>query len=388
MSHSLINRSLDLKRLRDEGFDIEVRSGHLLVKNIPYVNTNKEIKLGTLVSELSLSGDITAVPGTHVAYFIGEQPCHKDGSEIIQLKHNIQDQTLGANLVVNRSFSTKPSEGYKDYFEKMSTYIAIISSPACSIDPEVTAKTFPVIEPLEDESIFKFIDTASSRSGINAVTAKLELGKVSIVGLGGTGSYVLDLVAKTPAKEIHLFDGDIFSQHNAFRSPGTPSIDELKDKPLKVKYFSQLYSKMHRGIIPHNYYITEETINELKEMDFTFLCIDTTKGKKFIIERLDEWDKSYIDVGMGIQLVNDSLLGILRVTTNTTEKRCNGRIPLSEAGDDEYSQNIQIADLNAFNAAMAVIKWKKLRGFYLDFEKEHNSTYTIDGNMLLNEDKE
>jgi len=388
MSHLLINRSPDLNRLRDEGYDIEIRSGHLLVKNIPYVNAQKEIKFGTLVSELSLSGDVTVVPGTHVVYFMGEQPCHKDGSEINQLKHNIQDQTLAANLVVNRSFSNKPSEGYKDYFDKMSTYITIISSPACSIDPKVTAKTFPVIEPLEDESIFKFIDTASSRAGINAVTAKLQLGKIGIVGLGGTGSYVLDLLAKTPVKEIHLFDGDIFSQHNAFRSPSTPSIDELRDKPLKVKYFGELYSKMHRGIICHNYYLTEENINELKEMDFIFLCIDTNKSKKFIIERLDEWDKSYIDVGMGIQLVNNSLLGILRVTTNTTEKRCNNRIPLSDVGDDEYSRNIQIADLNALNAAMAVIKWKKLCGFYLDFEKEHNSTYTIDGNMLLNEDKQ
>ena len=33
-------------------------------------------------------------------------------------------------------------------------------------------------------------------------------------------------------------------------------------------------------------------------------------------------------------------------------------------GDDDYNRNIQIADLNALNAAFAVIKWKKLFGFY------------------------
>ena len=38
------------------------------------------------------------------------------------------------------------------------------------------------------------------------------------------------------------------------------------------------------------------------------------------------------------------------------------------------------------NAALAVIKWKKIFSFYIDFEHEHSSTYTIDGNHLLNED--
>ena len=37
--------------------------------------------------------------------------------------------------------------------------------------------------------------------------------------------------------------------------------------------------------------------------------------------------------------------------------------------------------------ALAVIKWKKLFGFYLDLDDEHHCTYTLDGNMLLNEDK-
>ena len=36
---------------------------------------------------------------------------------------------------------------------------------------------------------------------------------------------------------------------------------------------------------------------------------------------------------------------------------------------------------------LAVIKWKKLSGFYCDLEREHHSTYTLDGNMLLNEDQ-
>ena len=50
----------------------------------------------------------------------------------------------------------------------------------------------------------------------------------------------------------------------------------------------------------------------------------------------------------------------------------------------EYERNVQIVELNALNAALAVIRWKKFRGFYLDLEGEMQSTYTLDGNHLIN----
>ena len=55
-------------------------------------------------------------------------------------------------------------------------------------------------------------------------------------------------------------------------------------------------------------------------------------------------------------------------------------------GDNPYDKNIQVADLNALNAALAVIKWKKVCGFYQDLEKEHNTTYTTSSNLLTSDD--
>ena len=82
----------------------------------------------------------------------------------------------------------------------------------------------------------------------------------------------------------------------------------------------------------------------------------------------------------------------MRVTTSTADKRDHVRDKMRISFSDRhnngvYSQNIQIADLNALNAAIAVIKWKKLFGFYMDLEKEHFCTYTIDGNFVNNEDQ-
>jgi len=391
MSQQLISRNADLQKLRTDGFDVHVKGSYLVMRGVPYVNGSKEVLRGTLVSELSLAGDDTIRPSTHVVYFAGEYPCNADGSELTKIRHQSVETHLDRDLTVHHSFSSKPPGGYFDHYEKMTTYAAIISSAARLIDPGATAQTFPVIEAEDEDSAFRYLDTASGRAEIKAVTRKLELKKLSIVGVGGTGSYVLDLTAKTPVKEIHLFDGDRFQQHNAFRSPGSASADELRVLPYKVDYFERIYSKMHRGIVPHAYHLDASNVAQLREMEFVFLCIDKGEAKKLIVGKLEEWGTSFIDVGMGVELTDDALGGVLRVTTSTVQKREHvkekHRIPFTDGdGNNEYSRNIQIADLNALNAALAVIKWKKLFGFYRDLDREHFTTYTIDGNQLLNED--
>ena len=71
-------------------------------------------------------------------------------------------------------------------------------------------------------------------------------------------------MAKTPVNEIHLYDGDTFSNHNAFRSPGAASLEELKARPLKVTYFRDAYSKMHRRVIAHQDYLDDASVQELR----------------------------------------------------------------------------------------------------------------------------
>ncbi|MGA2605893.1 MAG: ThiF family adenylyltransferase [Terriglobia bacterium] len=393
MSLRLINRSSDLKKLRDEGYDIEIRSGHLLVKSVPYVNSKKEIKTGTLVSTLNLANDVTVQPDTHAVFFQGEYPCDKDGARIARIENQSQRRNLGTDLDIDHTFSARPVNGpYADYYAKMMTYVAILSGPAQAIDPNAKAMTFPLITAKEDESVFNYIDTASSRAEINVVSAKLELDRIAIIGLGGAGGYVLDFTAKTHVKEIHLFDGDTFFQHNAFRSPGAASGEELEQKLPKTEYFCHLYSKMRRGIFSHPVNIDASNVEQLRGMNFVFLCFDAGTKKELVVESLEKFEIPFVDVGLGVYLTGDSLGGIVRTTTSTPKQRehvrAKSRISFSAGdGNNEYDRNIQIADLNALNAALAVIKWKKLFGFYHDFENEHHCTYTIDGNKLVNEDQ-
>src|SRR5260370_36106270 len=87
MSQRPINRSPDLKKLRDEGYDLEIRSGCLLGKDVPYVNSRKEVRRGILAMKLVLAGDETSRPDDHVAYFSGAHPCNEDGTEVARIKH-------------------------------------------------------------------------------------------------------------------------------------------------------------------------------------------------------------------------------------------------------------------------------------------------------------
>lgn len=391
MSPQLTSRSDDLSRLVREGYAVEIRHGYLLVHDIPYVDPAGDVRRGTLVSTLALAGDVTQRPDTHVAMFIGDEPCDASGRPIEQIRHS-GGSVLASDLTVNFSFSSKPNDGYPDYFDKMTTYANIISVPAQQKQPDITARTYRVLEDSDEQSVFRYVDTASSRAEIVAVSDKLAVQSVAIVGLGGTGAYILDLLAKTPVREIHLFDGDRFSQHNAFRAPGATSIEELTGAPPKVAHYAGRYGLMRDGIMAHPEFIDETNVHELSGMDCVFICVDRGDVRRLIIDALENDDATFIDVGMGIQLLEESLalFGQLRVTTSVPGRRdaVPRHVPThSGADDDVYAKNIQVADLNALNAALAVIRWKKLCGFYNDTDHELHSVYAIDGNALLNEER-
>lgn len=392
MSARLIARSHDLKRLQDEGYEIEVRSGFLLVRSVPYVTPGKSVASGVIVTDLALNDDITQAPRDHQVWFAGEQPCHATGASIAALGPQPCRQMLCDGVMVDFRFSAKAA--YPDYHSKITQYVEILSNPAQALrpeDPTVTARTFRPIEAAEEDSVFLYTDSASSRAGIVPLSVKLAMSRVAIVGLGGSGAYVLDLVAKTLVREIHLFDADRFLQHNAFRSPGAASLEDLRKNLSKVQYYADFYSRMRRGVIPHHAFIDDETIGHLAGFDFVFVCVDRPTARKLISEFLNTRNTPFIDVGMELELIEEqaSLVGACRITLSTPAKRDHFARHVSLDGvvaDDLYGTNIQVADMNALNAALAVLKWKKYCGFYQDCYQEHQSVYAINAHQLTRDE--
>lgn len=387
MSRRPIVRSPDLLRLQNEGYDLAIRGGYLLVQDVPYVTSTLSIARGVLVVKLDLSGDVANRPGDHVAYWIGEHPCHADGSKLSAFFNPTGPQDLGHDLKVNHMFSAKAA--YRDYHHKVTTYVGRIAGEADKVQPGVTARTFPAIAEDAEASVFKYVDTASSRAGIGAINGKIAGQRVAIIGLGGTGAYVLDLVAKTEVAEIHLFDGDVFSQHNAFRAPGAPSLDELAERPQKVARFADIYARMRGGIVVHDHFVDESSLDSLAGFDFVFICIDQGAAKRLVVGKLEAEGTPFVEVGMGVIANDDQLTGIVRVATSTrtTREQAARHISYADAEDldNQYATNIQIAELNALNAALAVIRWKKLFGVYRDSRGDFHQGFSLASGEIVSE---
>ena len=131
MSHPLIDRNANLKRLQDDEFEIEIiNDTQLVIRSVPYVNEKRQVRLGVLVSTLNLNGDLTNPPDPHTVMWAGEYPCDEHGKPLEKLRHGAGETKISDDLVTRFLFSNKPPAGYKDYHQQITTYVAIISGPA------------------------------------------------------------------------------------------------------------------------------------------------------------------------------------------------------------------------------------------------------------------
>jgi hypothetical protein len=272
-------------------------------------------------------------------------------------------------VVVERSFSNKPkvAQKFTDFFEKIESYVTIISAPAIELHGK-SPYTFRSVEDVPADSVFKFQDTLTSRAEITDLSAKFKDDVVAIIGLGGTGAYVLDYLVKTPVREIRAFDLDAYHVHNAFRSPGRLQEEELGRS--KIDVFRARYDNFRTGLTFHPKFVDASCDDEFEGVTFAFVCVDKGSSRAGIFDLLLARHIPFIDVGMGLKRKQDQLNGMVRATYYSAQDgervRAKGLAELADRPDDLYRTNIQIGELNALNAALAVIRFKQLRGFYFE----------------------
>lgn len=385
MSTQLIDHNEDLKKLKDEGYNISIiNQNTIVVKGIPYVNKDKKIVFGTIFCPFTLSGENKVLQQDHTVRFAGEHPCDQFGKEENSYVNTQQTFKLTQDIIGSYYFSSKPDSGsYPDFYSKFKRYIHLLSAPAKSIDPSVTALNFDY-DRYQEDSVFKYPDTNSARAGLTHISDKLKNQKIAIVGLGGTGSFVLDFVSKTPVKKISLFDGDIMYNHNAFRIPGVISKEELSQRPSKVSFLKNRYEKLRDGIVAHEVFLNGSNVDLLEGHDFVFLALDKAEAKNAIIDYLMTSRIPFVDLGMGLTVVGNSIRGTIRKTLITPDNSSSlNKIAIGQAADDDvYAQNIQISELNALNAAMGILAWKKMSGFYVSAGAIDNSIFIVDEEVM------
>ena len=364
----LANHNDDIRRLLEKGYALRIDGAHLVVRDIPYLDHQQALQVGTIVAKLEFIDKVRVKQDDHQIYFAGSMPYGLNGQPIPNLGGGPSTIVLNkTDVVVQRSFSNKPEGGFADFFHKIEHYVWVIAGPAIELRGG-NPLTFRVDTEATAGSVFKFHDTLTSRAEIGDLTAVFKDEVIAIVGLGGTGSYVLDFLVKTPVKEVRAFDGDAYHVHNAFRSPGR--LDESDLGKGKAEIYRLRYENFRERLFLHQKYIDRSSAGDFDRVTFAFVCVDKGSARAEIFDLLISLHIPFIDVGMGLNRKQGALSGTLRATyyakDNATKVRDMQLAEMVDDPDDIYRRNVQIAELNALNASIAVIRYKQLRGFYVD----------------------
>jgi hypothetical protein len=376
-----------VSRLFADGYDLVLENGHLIIRRVPYLGPNGYRDDGQLVLPIDDSdGRISDAIGDHTIWFAGDEPRDERGTVL----GTGQPRDLGNGLITSFMLSFKPASGsYPGLYEKVQHYARILRDAARHVEENATATPGAAFQLVEDDLPLVYRDTNTTRAGLTSLNNLYRNQVVAIVGLGGTGSYILDQVAKTWVDRIILIDGDDFENHNAFRAPGAAAHEALKAHRNKAEYFAEEYSRMHTGIETHPEHLTEANLHLLDGATFVFLAAADADERRAIMEWLRKHDIAFIDVGMGISQGEAGLTGLLKVTTYLPESTTTlPSKPAVPSGEDDYSSNIQVADLNALNALLAVIQWKRWLGFYASHTTTTETVYKLYLNELRNGDAE
>lgn len=395
MPENLIAHDPDVQRLLDAGYRLTINDNYLIIDNVPYVSSAGVVSYGALISAYTFVNDVCNT-GDHTVYFTGSMPCREDGTTLEEAMHAGQrlnaPQIIAGRTVLCR-FSNYPSveiqtEMRTNIFIKMQHYIKKLESYAIAVDPKISASGTASFSNRKETSVFHYPNTAVARAGLDAYEEKLKLKKVAIVGLGGTGSYILDALSKTPVSEIHLFDDDVIQEHNAYRMPGAMPGSMVNVGCKKTEYLRDIYHHLRGGIESHVVKIDANNIYLLEEYNFVFIAIDHGPSRGLIANYLLERGIPFIDVGIGVDKVAEDikLIGRVRVTliTKETKDAINlvQSLPTAEDLDEAVYSNIQLTELNALNAMLAIIKYKQYLGFYAEEIHADTLKYTLSWNQL------
>lgn len=368
MPENPIALSPHVQRLLDEKYAVSIEDQYIVVDNVPYVSAAGVISRAAIISAYH-EKDGVAQFGDHTVLFTGTVPCTPKGESLahVLVADTSPAAVAGRQALCRFSYKSERADTLDNIYNKLTHYIRKLESYVNVIDPTVSAAGEGSISIRQQRSVFFYPNTAVARAGLDAYEAKLKLAKVAIVGLGGTGSYILDALAKTPVLEIHLYDDDIVEPATVYRMPGALTVDEAYQKARKTDHLRNVYGRMRSGIESHAVRIDQGNVHELDDCNFVFIAVDDGPSRGLIARHLAEKDIPFVDVGMGVDRVPEDAKLIARIRViaiDSGSKSLLGRLPVADDQEDAVYNNIQVAELNALNAMLAVIVYKQKIGFY------------------------
>ena len=387
MSSSLISRSADLSALAAAKYNIEILGGYLVVRHIPYLDASGEVRTADIVTALNLVGGIadsrTIAPADHTVWWTGYTPHTISGESMtshLVCASWVAGRDLGEGITVTEQWSRKlranrrPRQ-YTDFREKIETYVAEVAGHAEAKRPgTIDACKHGYRPKIHSGSRFHYTDTSTYRNGTRGIESRIEDEVVGIIGIGGTGSYLVDVLAKTNIKEIHLFDDDTMDTHSAFRVAGAARAEELGSNKRKVDWHHERYDVVRKeGLFIHRIRVDDESLALLDKCTTVFIAVDDLDVRRTLQSALTRKGIFHMAVGIGLDIEgvdNDELGGNVKIEIDFRDPHesgstdCNTDCSEDGVADDVYRSNIQTAELNMLGAALAITEWKATRRVY------------------------
>lgn len=381
MLNSLISHNEDLLQLKQSGHHIEIRGAYLIIKNIPYVEQDGAIKSSDIVTNLQIDPSTNKVkqPDEHTVWWTGKMPYTAEGKS---LKEDLccgeweEGRELGEGISVYMEWSRRPKQGkmyrkYKDYYEKIKTYVDFVSFHAESKMPGVLKVSLSGKNTkIDSNTRFEYMNTSSYRNGTKGIEDKVSDEVVAVIGVGGTGSYLVDILAKTDIKELHLYDNGVMETDSVFRLAG--AVHKSEFNMAKVSWHKIRYENVRKkGLHIYENKVDSQNIATLKKCSTVFIAVDDLEARRKIQKKCNEMGIFHLSVGIGVEREgeNDNQLGgMIKVEreykTIVVKQNKNAEAKQQQPINDIYKSNIQTAELNMLGAALAIIEWKIKKGIY------------------------
>ena len=134
--------------------------------------------------------------------------------------------------------------------------------------------------------------------------------RIGIVGLGGTGSIVLQSLAHLGAEDLLLLDPDTVEESNLNRlvgaSPkdvGRPKVDVAKDLALKINQHISIEVRQESVLL-------DSVAKRLIDSDFVFCCTDSHGSRAVLNQLAYQYLIPMIDMGVVIATKNETVTHI------------------------------------------------------------------------------
>ena len=386
MSPTPTNPEGDLERLVKAGFRVSLHSDVLVVEPVAYRRSDGGISTGKIVLPCAIGPGATGAPSTHQVWWDGEKP-HREDGQVTRAYLGEEERTWSGGATSNHSFSHKPQSGYSSYYQAVRNYAKILADDA-GVDWHPS--TGPGELKVSGESQLQQRETGLARIGLSDLEAVYGTQRVAIIGAGGTGGYIMDLVAKCPVKSIQIYDDDVIEHHTGLRWPGSHPPSERDLGTSKSEYLARRYSEWHKHITGYAMRVNREKAGQIEtQADVVFIAIDDGESRGEIVAGIDQ-RKTVIDCGVDISRNSAGLVGTSRVTRmgHETEsvEAVRRRLPVAKHENEEYERNQQLAEMNALNACFAVLAWKESIGIYASWGAGEHRKFWTETNTMMNYD--